>query len=385
MKRTHLDLLDGQLLRRAGDLRWRDARRDRTIRIGDIFSGCGGMSLGAGLAVLDRKWNAEFALAVDTDMSALRVHEANLKTKCLRADSVVDLFSADLKRNPRVTERELASESGTLDILLGGPPCQGNSNLNNYTRRDDHRNGLYYYMARAAQILGPRVVIIENVPTVTRDRSGVVDSTVAALSGRLKYKVGQLTVPMTATGVPQSRKRFVILAVRDMDLDPQTCLEDIASNEDFAHPRTVRWAIHDLRKAASASGRIVDTPSNPSPANRHRIDWLFEHEAYDLPNARRPQCHQDGDHSYRAVYGRMHWDAPAPTITTGFRCNGQGRYVHPSERRTLTPHEAARIQTFPDFFDFEAAGNPTVMARMIGNAVPPFFTRALTARILDSW
>lgn len=385
MKRTRLDQLDGQLLKRAGDLRWLDARRERTIRIGDIFSGCGGMSLGAGLAVLDRKWNAEFALAVDADKSALKVHEANLLTKCLRSDSVVDLFSSDLKQSPRALERDLAAESGTVDILLGGPPCQGNSNLNNYTRRIDHRNGLYFYMARAAQVLNPRVVIIENVPTVTRDRSGVVDSTLAALSGRLEYKVGKLTVPMTATGVPQSRKRFVILAVRDMRMDPQACLEAIANCETFTPPRTVRWAIHDLRKAASASGRIVDTPSNPSPTNRRRIDWLFDHDAYDLPDARRPKCHQDGDHSYHAVYGRMHWDAPAPTITTGFRCNGQGRYVHPSERRTLTPHEAARIQTFPDFFDFDAAGSPTAAARMIGNAVPPFFTRALVARILESW
>lgn len=72
-----------------------------------------------------------------------------------------------------------------------------------------------------------------------------------------------------------------------------------------------------------------------------------------------------------SIYGRLHWDRPAPTITRGFYCMCMGRYVHPSQRRTLTAHEAARLQFFPDWFDFSPAGSRTKLAIMIGNAVPP--------------
>ncbi|MEL0101230.1 MAG: DNA cytosine methyltransferase, partial [Euryarchaeota archaeon] len=92
---------------------------------------------------------------------------------------------------------------------------------------------------------------------------------------------------------------------------------------------------------------------------------------WDLPNHLRPVCHQNG-HNYPAVYGRMKWDEPSSTITAGFRSNGQGRFTHPSAKpgRPLTPHEAARIQTFPDWFSFDGH-RPTTMAKTIGNAVPP--------------
>lgn len=74
------------------------------------------------------------------------------------------------------------------------------------------------------------------------------------------------------------------------------------------------------------------------------------------------------------MYGRLQWEKPAQTLTTGFGSMGQGRYVHPSQERTITPHEAARLQTFPDFFGFSAANTRSAWARMIGNAVPPLLS-----------
>ena len=106
------------------------------------------------------------------------------------------------------------------------------------------------------------------------------------------------------------------------------------------------------------------------PYNQRRIDYLFEHDIYNLPNSERPDCHRLKEHSYNAVYGRMHWDRPASTLTGGFACCGRGRFIHPLRRRTLTPHEAARVQFFPDFFDFSELGR-TALVRAIGNAVPP--------------
>ena len=98
---------------------------------------------------------------------------------------------------------------------------------------------------------------------------------------------------------------------------------------------------------------------------------LVENDEYDLPNHLRPDCHKNG-HTYPAVYGRMRWDQPSHTITAGFTSNGQGRFTHPDAfpGRTITPHEAARIQTFPDWFDFATSKRGT-LKKAIGNAVPP--------------
>ncbi len=100
----------------------------------------------------------------------------------------------------------------------------------------------------------------------------------------------------------------------------------------------------------AGSEKLVDVASVATAANRERMQWLLDHDEYDLPNHLRPKCHH-ADHSYVSMYGRLRWNTPAQTITTGYGSTGQGRYVHPARPRTITPHEAARLQTLPDFFD----------------------------------
>jgi DNA (cytosine-5)-methyltransferase 1 len=147
-----------------------------------------------------------------------------------------------------------------------------------------------------------------------------------------------------------------------------------------AHP-TLRDAISDLVDEPSASTDIFRTPSRPTPRNRQRMDYLFDNRLYDLPNTERPECHRNG-HSYKSMYGRLKWHQPAQTITTGFGCMGQGRFVHPSRRRTLTPHEAARIQGFPDFFSFSTVKHRVGLHEMIGNAVPPPLASAIVRALI---
>jgi DNA (cytosine-5)-methyltransferase 1 len=144
-------------------------------------------------------------------------------------------------------------------------------------------------------------------------------------------------------------------------------LSGVANKFAYA-PRTVRWAIGDLHRARSDGA--FDQASVPTAVNRRRIDFLFDRGVYELPDRERPACHAPGGHTYKAVYGRLRWDNPGPTITTGFGCMGQGRFVHPAARRTLTPHEAARLQFFPDFFEFGERGRGDYQ-QLIGNAVPP--------------
>jgi DNA (cytosine-5)-methyltransferase 1 len=143
---------------------------------------------------------------------------------------------------------------------------------------------------------------------------------------------------------------------------------------------TVRWAVSDLLRLKSLSS--LDRAATPSPQNQRRIDFLVDHGLYDLPNSLRPSCHRLKDHSYKSVYGRMHWDRPAQTITSGFKCMGQGRFVHPKERRTLTAHEAARLQFIPDFFSFGETVPSTALATMIANAVPPKLAYVLALELL---
>ena len=122
------------------------------------------------------------------------------------------------------------------------------------------------------------------------------------------------------------------------------------------------------------SDGLFDTPAEHSEVNRRRIDYLFDNNQYNLPNEYRPDSHKHG-HTYPSIYGRLHWDRPSGTITTGFNTPGRGRYIHPERRTTITPHEAARIQGFPDSFEFRLINGHmptrTNLANMIGDAVPP--------------
>jgi DNA (cytosine-5)-methyltransferase 1 len=181
----------------------------------------------------------------------------------------------------------------------------------------------------------------------------------------LDYEVTQQRVDLHRLGVPQARVRHVLVATRG---------EQFAWNLPELGGRTIQWATEDLLGAENDT--LFGSASNPNPVNRQRIDWLFRNGAHDLPNDMRPHCHQNG-HSYVSMYGRLWWDAPAQTLTSGFGSMGQGRYVHPLRPRTLTPHEAARLQFLPDFVRFDGIEKRSVLADMIGNVAPPRLTISL--------
>jgi DNA (cytosine-5)-methyltransferase 1 len=231
-------------------------------------------------------------------------------------------------------------------------------------------------MARAAEVLEPDFVMIENVPTVRHDISDVVGTTTAHLE-RSGYSVFEATVPLHALGVAQLRKRHVLLASRDARVKPAEILSALAQRQpDGTH--TLRWAIGDLMSVSPVG---IDTPPRASAENLRRMEYLLSKDEHDLPNEERPRCHQ-GSHSYKSMYGRLHWDRPAQTITSGFGSIGQGRYMHPALARALTAHEAARIQGFPDYFDFSGVRRRADLATMIGNAVPPVLAREITSYLL---
>lgn len=352
---------------------------DRHLVVVDLFAGCGGLTLGAAQAAKDHGLGLKVPLALDFEQAPVNVFKANFPSAQVEVATVESYFDGELGGQPTVVEAGVRERVGDVDLLIGGPPCQGHSNLNNHTRRDDPKNRLYLRMARAAEILRPRVMVIENVPAVIHDTQRVVARTRSLLE-EMGYEVATTRVELVRLGIPQTRRRHILLAVRADALSAGISAADLI--EFSPQPtRDLYWAIGDLEHTDSE--RWFDKPSRMSHQNQARMQWLIDNDEVNLPNDRRPECHR-GDHSYVSMYGRLSWKQPAQTITSGFGSMGQGRYGHPSQPRTLTPHEAARIQGFPDYFRFDAAVTRTQLSVIIGNAVPPTLARVLTTRLLET-
>ena len=349
------------------------------FRLVDLFAGGGGLTVGVAEAAHRMGRGMEVALAVENDDHAADVYALNFPSANLVRAGVEALFDGELGAPVTASERSIARSLGEVDVLVAGPPCQGHSNLNNHTRREDPRNALYLRAVRAAEVLRPTLLVIENVPTVRHDKGGVVERSTQALKAA-GYSVASDVFHLVEFGVPQRRRRHILLAANSDRVDPSVMGRLGSVCADHAE-RSVRWAIEDLVDQTAQAG--PDAASRPAPVNVERMQWLIDRDEYDLPNERRPECHQ-GPHSYNSMYGRLRWDVPAQTITTGFGCMGQGRFVHPAKPRTITPHEAARLQTLPDFFNLDTGKGRGVWARVIGNAVPPLFVVHLLAPLIGA-
>ncbi len=335
------------------------------FRIVDLFSGCGGTSLGAVEAIRAKGLTATISAAVEWDKVTSECFKENFNPNSMLNTDISILLDGDVGERVTENEKKFKNICGHIDLLLGGPPCQGHSSLNNYSRMNDPKNALYLKMARAAEVLKPKFIFIENVIGAVNDRSGVVQKTINKLEG-LGYFISTGVIDCKDLGMAQSRKRFILMASQYKSIPSVESILEKYSLE----PRNLHWAIGDLTGRAKV-GDILNEPSRPSKDNVERINYLFENDLYDLPNEMRPACHRDKKHSYNSIYGRLSWDKPAQTLTGGFYNMSMGRYIHPAERRTLTAHEAARIQGFPDFFNFYPALKRTSLAQIIGNAVPP--------------
>jgi DNA (cytosine-5)-methyltransferase 1 len=353
----------------------------------DLYSGCGGLSLGATEAIKAVGLNPRILAAVDINEGALNIYRDNLAPKlCLHknANMIVDFQVQDrgeksvFQYSPEICAPELMGFRGVVDLLLAGPPCQGHSNLNNHTRRNDPRNMLYLGVVATAVALKARAVIIENVPDIKNDKNRIIETAKALLSDS-GYLVSDEVLNSRDYSCAQSRRRHFLVAC----LGNKSGIIDLTDRLKRT-PVDLEWAIGDLE--GKTGGSLFDTSPMLSGENRRRIDFLFDNDIFDLPNQERPTCHRNG-HTYPSVYGRMKWGEPAQTITTGFMTPGRGRYIHPSERRVLTPHEGARIQGFPDSFIFVREGNTATsrntLSKRIGDAVPPPLAYAVALQVIS--
>ena len=344
----------------------------------DLFCGCGGMSWGLA------KKGFQIVAGLDIWDIALKTYQYNHK----HAKAVnLDITDAD----PIEALKNIHVDPNNIDIIIGGPPCQGFSKNIPASGRflEDPRNQLYKAYLRFVKEIEPEVVIIENVAEIYNAFGGVVRKEIVSTLERWGYKVEVEIIDMSHYGVPQKRRRcFFFASKMGIPSFPKERKKMIAG-----------WdAISDLPVVNQGEG-YDGMPYTGEATNdyqqhmRKGSDSLYNHIANvmrpvqtarlasigpgqglkDMP----PELQVKG--GYSGAYGRLDYTSVAPTITRWVFHIGSGRFAHPKEVRGLTMREAARIQSFSD--DFHFMGNRNEQAGQIGNAVPPYFMEQLADNI----
>lgn len=339
----------------------------------DLFCGTGPMTLGVIEAARCLGINMIPTMALDFNADAAANYKRNFPTSNVINGDITDYINGEFGNPMTPEETKLMNSVGKVDFLIAGPPCQGHSDLNNHTRRNDPRNQLILRATRFVEIANPKYVLIENVQGIRHDKHNVLDTAKKELS-KLGYTLYENLLLASDYGVAQKRRRFILVASKiKLDFDIQKYKRTKVNS--------VLWAIDDLATSYKEDCTF-NSSAKHSAINQKRIDYLFDNNMYELPNCLRPKCQQKADNRYTSVYGRMYPNKPAPTITSGFGSIGQGRFAHPLFRRSLTPHEAARVQFIPDYFTFDEHLTRVALQTMIGNAVPPKLTYILTLELL---
>ena len=321
----------------------------------DLFSGCGGLTLGlkrAGFKVLG---------AVDIDPLSNETYRANHEDVKVWETDIRDLEPDEIKS-------AFALKKGSLDLLAGCPPCQGFSTirtLNGSLVIDDPGNELLFEFLRFVEALQPRAVMMENVPGLAQDKRF---KTFCFEMEKLGYPGNYQRLNAAEYGVPQRRRRLIYLAGYQMK---------ISFKESSSKRKTVKDAIGTLPKAGESNDPVHNTPEKRSSRIMALIRRIPKDggSRTDLPDVDQLDCHKRCN-GFKDVYGRMAWSDVAPTITGGCFNPSKGRFLHPEEDRAITLREAALLQGFPRRYKFPRIGNKSAVALMIGNALPPPFITA---------
>lgn len=344
----------------------------------DLFCGCGGMSWGLA------KKGFQIVAGLDIWDIALKTYQYNHK----HAKAVnLDITDAD----PIEALKNIHVDPNNIDIIIGGPPCQGFSKNIPASGRflEDPRNQLYKAYLRFVKEIEPEVVIIENVAEIYNAFGGVVRKEIVSTLERWGYKVEVEIIDMSHYGVPQKRRRCFFFASK-MGIpsfpkerkkmiagwDAISDLPVVNQGEGYDGMPYTREATNDyqqhMRKGSDSLHNHIANVMRP--VQTARLASIGPGQGLkDMP----PELQVKG--GYSGAYGRLDYTSVAPTITRWVFHIGSGRFAHPKEVRGLTMREAARIQSFSD--DFHFMGNRNEQAGQIGNAVPPYFMEQLADNI----
>lgn len=369
----------------------------------DLFSGAGGITLG----LVSAGFNVVFCS--DQDEACERTHQRNFPDIPFTRADIQDLDGSKILRKAGL-------KRGELDLLIGGPPCQGFSIIG---QREiwDPRNSLFREFLRIAKELNPRCIVIENVTGLATLAGGTVLQEIGAAFREAGYTIECAELLAAQYGVPQMRWRMFFIGWRvdqkrrggfPTPTHGRAGIGDLVPNRtisaaDSAGFVTIADAIDDLppieggettaiytkaprsayQEAMRATAKVLTNhyAARLSKQNMARIRILKPGQDWrDLPRELLPAGMQRAlrkDHTRR--YRRMKWDGIARSIITRFRDPKSGEYIHPEQHRTISIREAARIQSFPDWFVFE--GSYSQLYDQVGNAVPPLLARAVAAEL----
>ena len=338
------------------------ARRLKAI---DFFCGGGGMTCGlqqAGVQVI---------AGVDLDVECKETYESN--------NSGSKFVLADVKELPLdYFEREFSVQRHDESlILVGCSPCQYYSIINTKRTKSSGSKGLLLDFMRFVDYYRPGIVLVENVPGIVSNKDSVLPEFISFMenSGYIStYKV----IDMSHYGIPQSRKRFSLIASRIgnppklpvADEKRLTVQDVIGATNGFSKIDAGTIDLSPFRHSASGLSPICLERLKKTPKNGgSRMSWKDDSQL-------QLNCFIGKDNSFKDTFGRLWWDRPASTITTKFFNISCGRFAHPEEDRAISIREGATLQTFPKTYDFKVRSTATA-ARLIGNAVPPEYARRL--------
>lgn len=340
-----------------------------TLNVLDLFCGAGGLSYGferAGFNIL---------LGIDNDAKALETFELNHNgAKALCGDITQITYEEHIK--PLLNGKQ-------IDVIIGGPPCQGMS-LSGLRKIDDPRNKLYLSYIRLVKEIQPKAFVIENVPGLVGLFGGQIKDSIIDKFSKMGYHIEYRILCSADYGVPQRRKRVIFVGTKVGH---------------FAYPKvnpnviTCSMAISDLPSLESDLGKEISgytlPPQNPyQQLMRKNSNLVFNHVAArhsdkvkkiialvpDGGNYKNlPEKYRDS-RNFHVAWTRFASNKPAPTIDTGHR-----HHFHYKFNRVPTVRECARLQSFPD--DFKFLGNKTQQFRQVGNAVPPLMAQAIAKQV----
>ncbi len=347
------------------------SKTEGEIDVLDFFSGCGGMSLGfAALSQITNLFN--IVGGIDISEYALKSFEKNYKTKILHKD-IRDIFINSEQQKIKDYFGINEKKEKPL-VIIGCAPCQGFSpHRKRYGQKYDERNTLIGAFAEVAVSFNPDYVVMENVPEILGEKYFQHYQEAKEIFENNGYKISQTIFNAAGFGVPQARYRAVIVASRTNFLLP----EEILKPDEYT---TVKDAIGDLPVVNAGEVLKFDLYHRSASHKKTTIETISKvpKNGGSRPKGVGPKC-LDKVNGFYDVYGRLCWDKPSITITKYSRNPASGRFTHPIQNRGLTIREAARIQSFPDGFEFE--GNLDECFKQIGEAVPPLLSLAIATQI----
>lgn len=329
-----------------------ETKKEKKLKAIDLFSGCGGLTLGL------KKAGFEVIGAVEIDTLSVETYKENHPEVIVWEKDIRDITIKELKNHLNIEQNE-------LDLLSGCPPCQGFSSmrtLNGAKCIDEPMNNLIFEFLRFVEGLKPKAIMMENVPGLTKDYRLTKFCKQLRLLG---YIVDYGIYNASDYNVPQRRRRMILLAGKSGKID-------------FALPvgkkRTVRDAIGSLPEPGKSGDPLHDFPEIRSQRIMELIKKIPKDggSRTDLSTEQQLKCHIRCD-GFKDVYGRMSWNEVAPTITGGCFNPSKGRFLHPEQDRSITIREAALLQSFPKDYKFSLRRGKTGACTMIGNALPPEF------------